>query len=85
MRLQVLNLAAFMGAKVEGNGMGSIQTFLAWWNRLANKTQKVKFRNSREAADFVRHMVNSGGPNAEMLKMREEYVAIRKAQDQRAA
>lgn len=65
--------------------MTRIQTFRTWWNRLANKNQKIKFRSSREAAEFVRHMVNSAGPNEEMVKMREEYVAIRKAREQRAA
>ena len=65
--------------------MTRIQTFRTWWNRRSTKNQKIKFRNSREAAEFVRHMVNSAGPNDEMLKMREEYVAIRKAREQRAA
>lgn len=65
--------------------MTRIQTFLTWWNRIARQNQKVRFRSSREAAEFVRHMVNSSGPNEEMLKMREEYVAIRKAREQRAA
>jgi hypothetical protein len=67
------------------NEMTRIEAFLAWWNQLAIKNQKIKFRNSREAAEFVRHMVNSAGPNEEMVKMREEYVAIRKAREQRAA
>ena len=59
-------------------------TFTYWWNRLARRNHKLKFRNSREAADFVRRVANSSGPNREMVKMREEYVAVQRAR-QRAA
>lgn len=59
-------------------------TFYFWWNRLARRNHKVKFRNSKEAAEFVRRIANSSGPNQEMVRMRNEYVAIQTAK-QRAA
>jgi hypothetical protein len=65
--------------------MDQFGVFLAWWNRIARSNQKVKFRSSREAADFVRHMVNASGPNAEMVRMREDYVAIQKARSKATA
>lgn len=53
--------------------------FMAFWNRLAKKNGKLRFRNRREAAEFVRRIKNeSGGPNAKILEMRREYEALRK-------
>lgn len=52
------------------------ENFMHFWNKLARRNQKIKFRNSREAAEFVRHMVKTSKPNQEMIDMREKYVAI---------
>ncbi|MDH7787687.1 hypothetical protein QBD01_003714 [Ochrobactrum sp. 19YEA23] len=55
--------------------MNMIQHFLVWWNRNAVKNGKVKFRNQKEAAEFVRRVQNrTGGPNAKLIAMRERYV-----------
>lgn len=56
-----------------------IEFFLRWWNSLAEDNGKLKFRNRREAEDFVRSVANhSGGPNSTMIAMRREYLAIQK-------
>lgn len=39
-----------------------------WWNSLAQRNGKLKFRSQREAAEFVRRVQNEhGGPNAKIL------------------
>lgn len=59
--------------------MHIVEGFMTYWNRLARRNQKIKFRNSREAAEFVRHLVRTSEPNREMVKMREQYVAVQEA------
>ena len=59
----------------------SIDTFMAWWNRLAQRNGKVKFRSRREAAEFVRSLANERGPNAKIIEMRREYEAIRQKRE----
>lgn len=55
------------------------EMFTRWWNRLAEDNGKLKFRNRREAEDFVRSVANhSGGPNRAMIAMRREYLAVQK-------
>lgn len=56
--------------------MNFAENFMFFWNRLASRNQKVKFRNSREAADFIRHLSRTTKPNREMISMREKYVAV---------
>ena len=57
-----------------------IIAFMRWWNALALRNGKLKFRNQREAADFVRRVQNeNGGPNAKILAMRQRYVEINRA------
>jgi hypothetical protein len=49
-------------------------TFARWWNYLASRNGKLKFRTQREAADFVRRVQNeNGGPNAKIIEMRKRY------------
>lgn len=61
-----------------------IDTFMRWFNFVAEKADKPKFRTQREAIDFVRHVANaSGGPNAKILKMRKDYVSVLKEQKAR--
>ena len=56
-----------------------IDTFMSFWNSLAKKNGKLKFRNRREAAEFVRRVSNqNGGPNKKIQDMRREYEAIQK-------
>ncbi|SOH92865.1 hypothetical protein SAMN06273572_101715 [Monaibacterium marinum] len=56
--------------------MNLIDNFMSFWNRLANRNQKIKFRNSREAAEFVRSISNKNKPNQHVMMMRRKYVAI---------
>jgi hypothetical protein len=57
-----------------------IGTFMRWWNTLALRNGKLKFRNQREAAEFVRRVQNeNGGPNAKILAMRQRYVEVNRA------
>ena len=57
-----------------------ILAFMRWWNALALRNGKLKFRNQREAAEFVRRVQNeNGGPNAKILAMRQRYVEINRA------
>lgn len=57
----------------------NIEFFFRWWNGLAEDNGKLKFRNRREAEEFVRSVANnSGGPNSTMIAMRREYLAIQK-------
>lgn len=54
--------------------MSVIANFVRWWNALAVKNGKMKFRNQREAADFVRRVQNqNGGPNAKIIALRRAY------------
>tara|TARA_R110002074_G_scaffold104113_7_gene224753 strand:+ start:3001 stop:3228 length:228 start_codon:yes stop_codon:yes gene_type:complete len=54
-----------------------IDSFFSFWNGLAKRNGKLKFRNRREAFEFVRRVKNaSGGPNAKILEMRRNYEAI---------
>lgn len=55
--------------------MNFVQYFLIWWNKQAAKNGKTKFRNQKEAAEFIRQVQNrTGGPNAKLVAMRERYV-----------
>lgn len=55
--------------------MNFVQYFLVWWNKQASKNGKTKFRNQKEAAEFIRQVQNrTGGPNAKLIAMRERYV-----------
>jgi hypothetical protein len=64
----------------EGRAMNPIQVFMRWWNNLARKNGKLKFRNQREAAEFVRRVQNeNGGPNDKILEMRKKYNDINRA------
>lgn len=57
-----------------------ILAFMRWWNTLALRNGKLKFRTQREAAEFVRRVQNeNGGPNAKILAMRQRYVDINRA------
>ena len=58
----------------------AIEAFMRWWNSLALRNGKLKFRNQREAAEFVRRVQNeNGGPNAKIVAMRQRYVEINRA------
>ena len=60
--------------------MSVIVVFMRWWNALAAKNGKLKFRNQREAADFVRRVHNeNGGPNAKIIALRRAYEEATKA------
>ncbi len=64
----------------------AIETFTRWWNWLAQRNGKAKFRTEREAFDFIqRTYEKSGGPNAEIRAMRKEYEEIRRARANREA
>jgi hypothetical protein len=65
--------------------MDVIETFMRWWNLLAQRNGKLKFKNQREAAEFVRRVQNEhGGPNAKILAMRERYVEATRARASRS-
>lgn len=54
-----------------------VDQFMNWWNRLARKTGKLKFRNREEAAEFIRKVqMENGGPNDKIRAMREKYESI---------
>jgi hypothetical protein len=61
--------------------MNTIETlFMQWWNRLAGRNGKLKFRTQREAAEFVRRVQNeNGGPNAKIVAMRLRYNEVNRA------
>jgi hypothetical protein len=66
--------------------MSAIQMFMTWWNALARRNGKLKFKTQREAADFVRRVHNeNGGPNAKIIAMRQRYEDVKRAQEQRTA
>ena len=53
---------------------------MRWWNWLAQRNGKAKFRTEREAFDFIQHTYKkSGEPNDEIRAMRKEYEEIRQA------
>ncbi len=61
-----------------------IVAFMRWWNTLALRNGKLKFRNQREAAEFVRRVQNeNGGPNAKIIAMRQKYLEINRAKSER--
>jgi len=63
----------------------AIENFMRWWNWLAQKNGKLKFRTQREAAEFVRRVQNeNGGPNDKIQAMRERYDEIRRARAAKA-
>jgi hypothetical protein len=63
----------------------AIENFMRWWNWLAQKNGKLKFRTQREAADFVRRVqAENGGPNGKIQAMRERYEEIRRARAAKA-
>ena len=54
--------------------MNVVIAFMRWWNSLALKNGKMKFRNQREAAEFVRRVHNqNGGPNDKIIALRRAY------------
>lgn len=60
--------------------MAGIETFMRWWNIIAQRNGKLKFKNQREAAEFVRKVQNqNGGPNARILEMRKKYDEVNRA------
>lgn len=66
--------------------MNVFQTFMRWWNTLAQENGKLKFRTQREAADFIRRIHNeNGGPNDKIRGMRERYNEIRRIRESNAA
>jgi hypothetical protein len=63
--------------------MDMIETFMRWWNALAQRNGKLKFRTQREAAEFVRRVQNeNGGPNAKILEMRRRYEEVNRVKEQ---
>lgn len=60
--------------------MDLVDIFMRWWNGLANNNGKLKFRNQREAAEFVRRVQNeNGGPNEKIIQMRKRYNEVNRA------
>lgn len=58
----------------------AIDAFMRWWNWLAQRNGKLKFRNQREAAEFVRRVQNeNGGPNEKIRAMWARYEEVRRA------
>ena len=63
-----------------------ILAFMRWWNYLAQRNGKLKFKNQREAAEFVRRVQNeNGGPNAKLIEMRRKYVEVNSARSANSA
>jgi hypothetical protein len=57
-----------------------IDHFARFWNYLAQRNGKLKFRTQREAAEFVRRVQNeNGGPNAKIIAMRKQYEDVTRA------
>ena len=64
----------------------AIDNFMRWWNWLAARNGKLKFRNQREAAEFVRKVQNeNGGPNAKIQGMWARYEEVRRARAEKEA
>jgi hypothetical protein len=50
--------------------MHSLQAFWMWVTRSSDKSEKLHFKNQREAAAFVRRVYNaSGGPNQKLRQL----------------
>ena len=62
-----------------------VRSFFSWWNSLATRNGKVKFRNHREAADFIRALGKAAAPNQEMIEMHKQYEDIRRRQEENRA
>jgi hypothetical protein len=66
--------------------MYAVYLFMKWWNFLAERNGKLKFRTQREAAEFVRRVHNeNGGPNAKIVAMRSKYNEVNRAKARREA
>jgi hypothetical protein len=64
--------------------MYAIELFMRWWNALADRNGKLKFKTQREAAEFVRRVHNeNGGPNEKLTAMRARYNEINRAKASR--
>jgi len=60
--------------------MHILQVFRQWLSRSSEKTEKLSFKNQREAAEFVRRVYNqNGAPNAELKKLYRRGVELRTA------
>lgn len=70
-----------LGLRTGSTNMHMLHTFLQWIGRSSDKTEKLAFKNQREAAAFVRRVYNeNGAPNAELKKLYRRGVDIRNAQ-----
>ncbi|MBX9930475.1 MAG: hypothetical protein K2Y56_02875 [Methylobacterium sp.] len=59
--------------------MNLFQTFRLWLGLSSDKSEKLAFKNQREAAEFVRRLYNeNGAPNA---KLKEVYRRGREMRD----
>ena len=57
-----------------------LDAFARWWNYLALRNGKLKFRTQQEAADFVRRVqIENGGPNEKITDMRHRYEDVTRA------
>lgn len=66
--------------------MHIIEMFMRWWNSLAQRNGKLKFKTQREAAEFVRRVQSeNGGPNAKIMEMRKRYDDINRGQADRSS
>lgn len=72
----ILSYAQYSNQLLTEGAMNFAENFMFFWNRLASRNQKIKFRNSREAAEFIRHLARTSKPNREVMSMREKYVAV---------
>jgi hypothetical protein len=62
-----------------------VEHFMRWWNMLAGKNGKQKFRTQKEAFDFIqRSYEESGGPNSKILAMRKRYEEVNSARQAKA-
>lgn len=62
--------------------MTAIGMFMRWWNTLAQRNGKLKFRTQREATEFVRRVHNeNGGPNEKIRAMRRRYNDVNRAKN----
>ena len=62
--------------------MNLFQTFRLWLGLSSDKSEKLAFKNQREAAEFVRRLYNeNGAPNA---KLKEVYRRGREMRDRKS-
>lgn len=62
--------------------MHMLQTFLFWLSRSSDKSEKLAFKNQREAAEFVRRVYNeNGAPNAKLKEVYRRGREIRNGSD----